>query len=97
MHSKSKIFKIQPFYYSTRQDSMLSIGVVGDSAYATNVLDKESVGVAKVGVAKVGVTVLGLTMLGVAMEAMVVEVVEGMAMEDMAMEGMVAVVVVPDK
>ena len=63
---------------------MLNIGMVGDSAYATNGLDKECVGVAMV-----GVTVTSVTMVGVA--------VVGVTMEDMAMVGMATGVVVPEK
>ena len=83
------LFKIQSFYYSTHQDSILKLGEVGDSAYATNGLDKECVGVAMVGVTVMGVTMVDVAVVGVTME--------GVTMEDMAVVGMATGVVVPEK
>ena len=73
---------------------MLSIGVVGDSAYAMNGLDKECVGVAMVGVTVMGVTMVGVTVTGVTKVGVAVV---GVTMEDMAMVGMATGLVVPEK
>ena len=75
---------------------MLNIGVVRDSAIATNGFYEEIV---VVGMAMVGLTMVGLTMVGVvglAMVGVVGMAMEGVAVVGMAMEGMATGVVAPE-